>query len=69
MELVSRPSLAGNPSAASGLESGFVVRRGFPMRPVTGRDTEPGDPVHPPSAGRAVEQEPSELSLEVSLYA
>lgn len=31
------------------------------------RDTEPGDPVDPPSAGRTVEDEPAKFSFEVGL--
>jgi hypothetical protein len=54
--------------AGATLDGGLVVRRGFPMRPVATRDTEPGDPVDRSSAGRAVEHELPEFPLEVGLH-
>jgi hypothetical protein len=40
----------------------------FPVRPVSGLDAEPSDPVHPLPAGRAVQHEPAELPLKVDLH-
>jgi hypothetical protein len=45
-----------------------MVRRWLPVRPVAWRNAEPSDPVHPPSAGRAIEHELAELPLEVALH-
>jgi hypothetical protein len=54
-------------SRQAALDSGLTVRRRLPMRPVAGSDTESCDPVHPPSAGRAVEHKLPKLPVEVSL--
>jgi hypothetical protein len=45
----------------------FAVRRWFPMCPVSGRFAEPRDPVNGATARSAVEDEQSEIALEVSL--
>jgi hypothetical protein len=50
------------------LRRGLPVRRRLSMCPVPGGDAEPGDPMHPPTALGAVEDEFPEASLEVGLH-
>src|SRR4029453_16981203 len=44
------------------------VRRGLSVRPMTGCDPEPADPMHVQAALRTVEDEDLELALEIGLH-
>jgi len=60
----SRPTMV----SASRSDDGLSVGRRLAMRPMPRRGREPGNPVHGPAARRTVQDEVSELSLEVGFH-
>jgi hypothetical protein len=50
------------------LDGWFAVRRGLPMSPVPGLDSQSAHPMHVHAASRAVENEVLQFALEVGLH-
>jgi hypothetical protein len=65
MDVLPTPKRCGSSSSPG---PRLAVRRGLPVRPVTGRDPEPQDPVNVEAAFGAVEREVLELAFEIGLH-